>query len=276
MPNGTPPPVLIGAGGLVGTRLRNAWRDAGVAHLAAGRGGGMDLLWDMGAAPPPCPAARGAGVIVLAGVTPLGTGAPEDNTRLAEAGIAAARGWGAAHVFVTSSSGVYGETTRAPVDEDAELRPASAYARAKLAMERATAARDVTALRLANVAGASQPFLAIAKGGVARLDAFADAPDAPMRSFIGPVALARCLAALGVAAAMGRDLPPVLNVAACEPVAMADIFAARGIVPERPAAPARGIRYVNLDTSRLGHFWDVPAQGADALWSDVAATEAEA
>ncbi|MBJ3762715.1 NAD-dependent epimerase/dehydratase family protein [Maribius pontilimi] len=264
------PVVLIGAGGLVGRRVCRAWHQAGVPFLRVGRSG--DLVWNLIGAPPPCPAAHGASVVVLAGVTPVTGGDLSENTRLAQAGVDAARRWNAAHVFVTSSSSIYGPTPRDPVGEDAPADPRGAYAEAKLAMEHATRAPDVTALRLANVAGAAQPFLAI-DAGAARLDAFPDAPDAPMRSFIGPVALARCLASLAAAVAHGRALPPVLNVAARRPIPMLDIFRAAGVDPARIPAPQGAVAYANLDTARLAGFWDVPEQSADALWSEVRATD---
>ncbi len=265
------PLVLIGAGGAVGRRLRRAWKAAGHPHVALGRGADADLRWDMRAPPPPCPLARGAGVVALAGVTPETGGDLGDNARLAAAAIAAARDWGAAHVFVISSSAVYGATSRHPAGETAPLDPARPYAAAKIEMERATAAPDVTALRLANVAGASQPFLAI-RAGHARLDRFAE-EDAPTRSFIGPVALADCLARLCDLAADRHALPPVLNVASRDPLAMLDIFTAAGLAPERPDAPEGAVAHANLSTGLLSQLWEVPAQDAADLWAETRATD---
>ncbi|WOI57368.1 NAD-dependent epimerase/dehydratase family protein [Palleronia sp. LCG004] len=266
------PAIIIGAGGSVGRRIRRAWRATGHSHMTVGRGVDADLRWDLTGPPPPFDAARGAGIVVLAGVTPASGGDLADNLRLARAGIEAARAWGAAHVFVASSSAVYGPTPPIPVDEDAPLNASSPYAAAKIEVECETVAKDVTALRIANVAGASQPFLAIRAGGHAKLDRFADA-DAPMRSFIGPVSLASCFARLCDLAASGRDFPPVLNIASARPIRMIDIFAAAGVTPDRPAASKDAIAHANLATKRLAELWDVPDHDAEALWDEVRATD---
>ncbi|SHJ05211.1 NAD dependent epimerase/dehydratase family protein [Palleronia salina] len=266
------PLILIGASGLVGARLMRAFPLIGRPALGVGRGQAADLGWDMDMPPPSCPAARGAAVVVLAGVTPLSGRPLEHNTRLARAGVDAARAWGAAHAFILSTSAVYGATGDRPAGEDAPLAGASPYARAKIEMERAVRGPDVTALRLANVAGASEPFLSIRRGAT-RLDRFPDAPDAPSRSFIGPVTLARALAALADQAEAGERPPPVLNLAGRDPLTMADLFVAVGVRPERPVAPPGAIARVHLDTAALSRLWPVPSPDAAALWDEVRATD---
>ncbi|SEN47318.1 NAD-dependent epimerase/dehydratase family protein [Palleronia pelagia] len=268
------PLILIGATGLVGARLVRAFPLIGREVVRIGReaGSGIDLRWDMDSPPPPCPSARGAAVVVLAGVTPVSGDAFDRNAILARAGVAAARHWGAAHVFVMSTSAVYGDTGDRPASEDAAQAGTSPYARAKLEMEHAVRGPDVTALRLANVAGASEPFLSIRRG-TARLDQFTDAPDAPSRSFIGPVTMARALAALADRAEAGEPLPSVLNLAGRTPLPMADIFTSANVSPDRVAAPPGAVARVHLDVGALDRLWPVPSADAAALWDEVRATD---
>jgi UDP-glucose 4-epimerase len=62
---------------------------------------------------------------------------------------------GARRIVFASSAAVYGEPSVAPIHEDAELRPMSAYGQTKVAIEQMLAGFDIewTALRLFNVAG---------------------------------------------------------------------------------------------------------------------------
>ncbi|PZX18275.1 NAD-dependent epimerase/dehydratase family protein [Palleronia aestuarii] len=265
-------PVLLGASGRVGLRIARAWRAAGQDFVAVSSREGMaDLHWDMDTAPPPMPQMAGQSVFVLSGAVP-GPGADlARNVALAEAGAAAARTNGAARCFLVSSSAVYGPTGADAVPENAALAGASPYARAKIAMERAVAGPTITALRVSNVAGISEPFLSIEAGGEPALDRFADGRG-PSRSYVGPGALARILAGLAAAVEAGRDIPPVLNVAGPEPVAMADIFAAAGREVVWRNAPEGAAQHVHLDTSALAALVAVEPQDAAALWADARAT----
>lgn len=267
----SPLPCLIGAGGQVGRRLARAFAAAGQPWLAVGRGA-ADLAWSMEGAPPDLPACRGRAVFVLSGAIPQSGQDMALNTTLAQAGAAAARHWGAARCFVVSSSSIYGPTGAAPVGEDAPTGPQSAYARSKLQMERATAAPDVTALRLANVAGASEPFLALERPDVPVLDRFADGRG-PMRSYIGPVGLARVIVGLAALAEGGAALPPILNVAAPGEIAMEGVFRAAGCAFEWRAAPATATAHVHLDVSRLASLVPLAPQDAASLLAEVRATE---
>lgn len=195
------------------------------------------------------------------------------NVTLAQAGVAAARRWGAARCFVVSSSSVYGLTGAAPVGEDAPTDPQSAYARSKIEMERVTAASDVTALRLANVAGASEPFLTLGRPGVPVLDRFASGRG-PMRSYIGPIALAQVIAALAGLAESAAGLPPILNVAAPGELAMEDVFRAAGRAFHWRDAPASAVAHVHLDVSRLGSMVPLGPQDAASLLAEAKETEA--
>ncbi|EKE44006.1 hypothetical protein OCGS_1987 [Oceaniovalibus guishaninsula JLT2003] len=263
------PLILIGASGRVARRLRRVWSADGRPVVAIARDGcDADLAWSPGAPLPPLPQARDATAIVMAGVVP-GPGRDVDaNAAIAVACRDAARAWGARRILVLSSSAVYGATGPVPVSEDAAPAPANAYGAAKLAAERAAAGPDVTALRLANVAGASEPFLSLATVTDPLLDRFADG-DGPRRSFIGPVLLARCLAAL---AGTDASLPPVLNVAARGSVAMADIFTAAGRTSRWRPAPDGAVQHVHLDVTALSRYCPVPHQGAADLLSQASET----
>lgn len=266
-----PLPCLIGAGGQVGRRLACAFAAAGQSWLEVGRAG-SDLAWSMAGAPPDLPACRGRAVFVLAGAVPLSRQDMALNTTLARAGVAAARRWSAARCFVVSSSSVYGPTGVAPVSEDAPTDPRSPYARAKLDMEHATSAPDVTALRLANVAGASEPFVTLARSEVPVLDRFADGRG-PMRSYIGPIRLAGVIVGLAALAENGTNLPPVLNVAAPGEVAMEDVFHAANRAFDWREAPATAAAHVHLDVSRLAAVVPLAPQDAATLLAESRATE---
>ncbi|WP_168771041.1 NAD-dependent epimerase/dehydratase family protein [Palleronia sediminis] len=261
-------PVLIGAQGATGSLIARAWERVGQPFLTVSSRPGGVLTWSGETPPPAFPAARGQGVIVLAGAVP-GRGRPlSDNARLARAGCDAARIWGAAWVFVASSSAVYGPTGPDPVTEDTAPQGASDYARAKLEAERASAGPAITALRLANVAGASQPFLALDAGGTLTLDRFADGTG-PSRSYIGPASLARVLAALCARARAGAALPPVQNVANPAPVTMEAIAQAAGRAVTWRTAPADAIHHVHLDCTRLGAICPLPPHDAAGFWTEI-------
>lgn len=266
----SPLPCLIGAGGQVGRRLASAYADAGQPWLSVGRTGG-DLAWSMAGTPPDLPVCRSRAIFVLAGAIPQSRQEMALNITLARAGVAAARHWGAARCFVVSSSSVYGPTGEAPVNEDTPPDPQNSYARSKLNMERATSAPDVTALRLANVAGASEPFLTLERPEVPVLDRFADGRG-PMRSYIGPICLARVIVGLAALAEKGAELPPVLNVAAPGEVAMEDVFRAAKRAFVWREAPAKAAAHVHLDVSRLADVVPLAPQDAASLLAESRAT----
>lgn len=269
-----PLPCLVGANGQVGNRLRRAFATMDQSALYVARHPPADAIWQMDEAPPDLPGIRGRAVFVLAGALPQSGRDMTANVDLARAGVDAAREWGAAHVFVVSSSAVYGPTGPDPVDEGHAPSPPNAYARSKLDMEHATAAPDVTALRLCNVAGASEPFMAMGRRSALTLDRFPDGTG-PMRSYIGPSVLARVVVALAARAERGEALPPVLNIAGRGEVAMAEIMAAGGRTFEWRPAPESAAAHVHLDVARLAAMIDLPAQDAHALLRDAAATEGE-
>ena len=194
---------------------------------------------------------------------------------LARASVDVGRRLGARAVFLASSAAVYGTPRALPLTE-AELPgvPLSTYGAAKLGMERAVLGQPrqedgspvVCCLRIGNVAGADSLLTAALSASRAeplRLDRFPDA-GGPLRSYIGPITLARALESLGRAATGKADssraaLPDTVNVASPEPVRMEALLKAceaAGLnVPWTfRTAPASATRAVVLDTRRLAMF----------------------
>lgn len=246
----TAPPLILGITGRVGRLIRPALPD-GVR--VAQRGPGPGLAWDLAAGPRPLLdlAARDgppAALVVLAGVTPATGADMAANVGLARAALAAARQAGVRRVLLASSSAVYGGPRPEPWREEDPAQPRSAYGAAKLAMEEAArpfrdAGLEVSALRIGNVAGADA--LLLNAPGPVRIDRFADG-GGPVRSYIGPATLARVLTAL-----CGLSLPPVLNLAAPRPVAMADLARAADLRWSWTPAPPAAAQHFTLACDRL-------------------------
>lgn len=217
------------------------------------------LSWAPLEAPVPALAGPVLVVLALAGVTRGDAAALARNTDLALAACEAARIWGARQVFLCSSAAVYGRdgADGRKLHEDAPAHPASDYGHAKLEMEHAVAAwagagrPAVSVLRIGNVLGADAVVGRGRRGEVVRLDPVPGQKDGPRRSYIGPLALARVLAALCARAAAGEALPFAINIAAPGAVGMADLLTAAGIYwqwgPENPGV----LPHVELDTARL-------------------------
>lgn len=265
-----PPILVVGATGRIGRVLRRCWSGGAApgpvlwqarGPVPAGRDAALnwaifDPLTD---AEIFARAARGqAAILCLAGVIPGRGGDVRDNARLACAAVQAAAGTGA-RVLLTSSAAVYGD--RAGVLRETDMSaPASAYGRAKAEMEAcagdlgARLGVPVCALRIGNVAG-----LDAALGGWRpgfALDRFPDGRT-PVRSYIGPVELARILATLCTA----TDLPGVLNVAAPGPVEMGMLLDIAGLAWSPRPAPAGATAEVCLSTDRLARHADLAAPG---------------
>lgn len=217
--------IVTGATGRLAGLLRPQWPDA--IWLARGD------AW---------PDGRGGTILNLAGVT--GQGPLEDNVTTAAAAIAegACRG---ARVLLMSSAAVYGA---GDFTEDAIPAPTNAYGASKLAMEGLAGA--ATILRLGNVAGADA--LLSRAGAEVVLDPVPG--GGPVRSYIGPITLARVLATL----AHAESLPRILNIASPPPVAMGALLDAAGIAwrsgPERAGVVPR----VGLDVTRLSSILPLP------------------
>ncbi|MDZ4093883.1 MAG: NAD-dependent epimerase/dehydratase family protein [Paracoccaceae bacterium] len=229
------------------------------------------LAWDMLTEPYPGRPLVGGVVLNLAGVT-----AGDDlaaNTSLALAACNAAATASARHVFLCSSAAVYGPGAGDDLHEDDPLHPTSAYGRAKQGMEQA--ARDwhaaqpaggpgLTILRIGNVVGCDSLIGRAHSGRQVMLDPVPGNPGGPVRSYIGPCALANILMQLCRQAVAGDNLPEVLNICADPPVAMADLLSAAGI-PWRYGPPApQVISRVVLSTARLRQYITLPVCGGQA------------
>ncbi|WP_425459522.1 NAD-dependent epimerase/dehydratase family protein [Histidinibacterium lentulum] len=240
--------LLLGATGRVGRMLRRHWAGAppeGVHLVAQSRRAGEGCLeWDP---LDPDPPVRADVVLAFAGVVPAPGADLSLNVALGRGAVETARRIGARRVLLASSSAVYGPGRA--VAETAPCRPVNAYGAAKLEMEEAVAGAEVetVCLRIGNVAWADSLLGGMAPGREVLLDRFTDG-GGPMRSYIGPRELARVLESLARAEA---PLPPLLNVAAPEPVAMEALLEAAGAAWRWQEAPASAVQWVTLDCARL-------------------------
>lgn len=252
---------VAGASGRVGRLLATAWERAGAQVVLQRRGSEAlgtalpELHWAPLDGPDPLrdwvqAHGRPGAMLVLAGATP-GTGRDLAlNRSLAEACLRAASEAGIGRVLVASSSAVYGTGRDRPWRESDPVRPESAYGLAKLEMESACAlwraqGLGVTCLRIGNVAGADA--LLMNAGSSIRLDRFADG-GGPLRSYIGPLTLARVLLDLADPA---LALPDVLNIAAPRPVSMQALAEAAGLDWAWQPAPDSAIQHFTLDCSAV-------------------------
>ena len=280
-------PLILGASGEIGRSLARVW-----AMAAPGAGPGLwqhrpgavappdvpSLCWNILTEAPPALPAGLSGIVVLAGVTSGDAAALALNTRLAEAGLALARAHGIGRVLLASSQAVYGAHP-GPARENSLCAPLSAYGAAKLAMEQALAgAPEVTALRIGNYAGSGALFHAARKGPVS-LDQFPDGRS-PLRSYIGPVSLARVLAALlAHPGALAQVLPPVLlpvlppalNVALPGGVDMAALLQAAALPFTLRPAPATALAEAVMDVTALQALVPLPAAAAAPLMAEALA-----
>jgi hypothetical protein len=124
------------------------------------------------------------------------------------------------------------------------------------------AAPPVCILRIGNVAGADVLLLAARRGRVT-LDQF-DGGVGPLRSYVGMQTLAQVMLALVALAVNGTTLPPVLNVAAPAPVAMADLLKAARVEWDWQAAPDTALARMTLDTGRLAALLPLDSDAATA------------
>lgn len=252
-------PLILGIAGRVGRLIRPALPEGpeGGPWLAHRRAPASprEIGWDLLAGPEPLldladRAGAPRALVVLSGVTPATGADMSANVALAVAAMEAARRAGVGRVLLASSSAVYGGARAEPWREDEPARPATAYGASKLAMEAAArpfrdSGLEVCALRIGNVAGADA--LLLNASGPVRLDRFAGG-GGPVRSYIGPATLARVLVAL---CDPGLGLPPVLNLAAPRPVAMADLARAAGLDWSWTPAPAGAAEHFTLACDEL-------------------------
>lgn len=258
--------VLAGASGRVGRLLRRAWSaapgpGAGLVPIARRPGPGT-LAWDSLEAPGALSrllagrASRVAAMVVLTGITP-GPGVRLDlNAPLARGSLEGARAAGIERVLFASSAAVYGPGGgRRPFSEQDPPAPATAYGAAKRDAEAEVArfrdlGMEVAILRIGNVLGADALMRSAENAtpdAPLALDRFASG-HGPVRSYIGPLGLARVIAALAM---HPGPLPDLLNVAAPEPVAMEDLLQAAGVPWRWTPAPGAAQERVTLDCARL-------------------------
>lgn len=264
--------VVTGAGGRIGHALRAIWggkvsENLPILWFGRAEGDGPCQIWDIGQNPPPV-LPEGAIVLHLAGRV---RGTPEElaqNAQVTGAVCAVAHAAGAQHVFVMSSVAVYAPGDGA-LHEGNPPAPVSPYGVAKLAAEQAAVEAfpgGVTMLRLANLAGADA-LLGAFRPVV--LDPVAGQAGGPVRSYIGPRALAQVLEGLIAHVVARRHMPDVVNVAQQPPVAMADLLTARG-QPWQFGPPRAGVvARVVVDTARLEGLMELPQTSPAALIADL-------
>lgn len=246
--------LAIGSSGRVARLLQGAW------HLS----GDKRVRWTSRRADPSTNAVlcdpltddiaphipKGGIVFALGGPTPPATETLHQNVDIALSTLKAAQRAGAAHVFLVSSAAVYGDQA-GELPETMPVRPVAPYGEAKAEMEVAVHAADpeipYTILRIGNVAGADQ---LLGARGARTLDRFSDG-SYPVRSYIGPITLARVLGGLFDHVERGIALPNVLNVASAPAVEMSSLLQAAGIGWRDKSAPRSAIREVRLDTTLL-------------------------
>ena len=216
-----------------------------------------------------------ATVLHLAGPSRQGGGV---HAELALAVLDAAQAAGVGQVFLASTAAVFGPVAGL-ASEEMPARPVSPYGAAKLGMERAARewssaagplAPQVCCLRIGNVAGADQLRGRPAGHGKVILDVFANGRG-PLRSYIGPQALAAVLARLARRAAEARDLPDVVNVALPGGVLMETLLAADGRGWTARRAPKGAIPELVLDTTRLSSLVGLAEfpNSAEAILADL-------
>lgn len=233
---------VIGATGRIGRALRAVWGPR-AATWQARRPVPGHVFWDPLNADCPLPL-EGATVLCLAGGRHCAS--LQMNADIALAVLRAAEAGGAARVLLASSAAVYGPDPERDHAEDDALAPFSPYGRAKAQMEAVALAASGpprTMLRIGNVVGADALIGGARPGVTVMLD---PVPGGPMRSWIGPVTLARTLRALcGMAA-----LPPVLNLAQPGPLRMAALLESAGIDWRYGLPNPATARRATLDTGR--------------------------
>jgi nucleoside-diphosphate-sugar epimerase len=265
----TVPVLVTGSGGKLGQVLRRVWQDEErfrplwQVRRDAGPG---DLLWQIGA-PWAGPKLAGGAVVHLAG----GRGDLDGNVTLALDTCRMAQDQGAAHVFLASSSAVYGPDDGADLTEETPPAPGSDYGQAKLAMEAAVTdwAKDhalgITFLRIGNVFGCDGLIGGARLGRAVSLTPVPGRAGGPMRCYIGPQGFGRVLGDLVTRALQGNSLPRLLNFGLAPAVTMAGLLDAAGFDwaygPETPDVLGRLV----LDVSRLGALVDLPAADPQAM-----------
>ena len=257
--------LVMGATGRIGAAMRHQPATPGLRPIWQARRPESGFLnWDI--LTEPCPIGAASGVVLcLAGVIHGDDVAL--NEALALAACRAAIGQGARHVFLTSSAAVYGRSHNS-LGEDALPAPSSPYGAAKARMEQAAQAMmpadgpGLTILRIGNIAGFDALLGGLKSGIPARLDPVAGQAGGPVRSYIGPMSLARVLTRLAGLAAKHVALPPVLNIAAA-PVSMGDLLDAAGADWNYGGQNPNVIPRVELDTALMKTLIHLPPRASE-------------
>lgn len=249
--------LITGAGGRLGRLLRAARDDSpGLIHdfLFQSRSNGADVLWRPGHPTDVLPACDA--IIALWGATAGDDAQLALNETLVTLGSDLARDLGARRVVHLSSAAVYGPGQN--MHEDHATGDCNRYGKSKLRMEAAVDQErqrgDLThlCLRLANVVGADSLAPALRGERPTRIDDFDPAPGShqgPVRSYIGAKGLITILDAL---LSLPADRwPPVLNIAAPNPIPMEALARAAGQRVIWQPAPETAVAEVSLDVSRL-------------------------
>jgi UDP-glucose 4-epimerase len=286
-----PSAMVVGARGFIGTHLTAALRELGVPTVEVTRSTAADLGAGL---------RRTRTIFYLAGsVTPQTAEAESGRVLADQAALATFLGSCQRHgnrptfVLVSSGGTIYDPVALPPYAESAPARPATAYGRAKLALERqALSAADSVrplVLRLSNVYGPGQQardglgviahWLAAARDGTHPV-LFGD-PEVK-RDYVFVADVAQALARVCVLqAAAGRISPPIINVGSGVPVSAGEILrTVCSVVGQRLVPvlePARGFdrRDVWLDVTRAAEALDwrpatLLGEGIERTWQAIA------
>jgi UDP-glucose 4-epimerase len=253
--------LLVGSTGRVGQMVMHHWRSkppTGVEFIAQHRDPDRNdgLFWSLAEPLEDGLAGRQIDAIIcLAGVTPGPDADMAQNTRLAEAVLAAAHKAGIRRVLLASSSAVYGAGNGTPFAESDATAAVNAYGAAKIAMEAACtpwrdAGLEICCLRIGNVAGADALLMNVARaaeGAPLTIDCFEDGRG-PVRSYIGARTLADILANLATRPSV---LPKILNIAELDFVFMEDLARAADHPFTYRPAQVGAFQRITLDCRRL-------------------------
>lgn len=254
------PLIVIGAGGRIGRLLQLVWRREAVWLGRAE----WDILTRPALALP-----QGAVILDLAGVIRGDVGL---NSQLADAVGRMARATKAQVIHLSSASVYPGGP--ADMTEATTPAPPSPYGESKLVAEAVLRGYlpDALILRVGNIAGADAVLGPRGPGEIV-LDPVPNGGGGPVRSYIGPLVLARALADLCDHALRGDPLPPLMNLSQPGPVAMACLMDAAGLEwrfgPLRDGVLAR----VALSTALQSTYLTLPEATAPGLVDELRAVK---
>ena len=272
--------LVTGSAGKLGRILRTVWLQTGASGLSPVWTVRQpvfpdDVAWDILSGPAPL-IAKDAVILHLASDLRGDTASLAANSELALKVCTEAKKAGARHVFLASSAAVYGSSAEGHTEKQQPC-PLSDYGYAKLNMERdvlcwahsaGANAPGITCLRIGNVLGADMLFGKALRDRDILLDPVLGHGKGPMRSYIGPHAFAQIIAKLGLSAVAGASLPRILNIAAPEPVYMADLLIAAKHAFRFGPPNSNVIPTVHLCTARLAALVPLVSTPAEAMVAD--------